>query len=296
MRAPPRPRPMRPDDVDAVDELSSRCFDDLAQRLNLPTPPDDQRDAAQVAASRRRLHHLLTVHGEGAWVIDGDRGPRAAALALRHERFWGLSLLVVDPAGQGSGLGHAALEASMTTSPADGCAMILSSQDPRATRLYTGFGFVEHRGLRAVGTVQRAGLVTEPVAVREAHDTDRDLAAEVDRAARGGPHGADLDALLAHAAGWWVVDEGTRRGYAVLVQNRVALLAATALDAAAALLLRCLAEAEPDRQVAVPTLNAATSWTLDLVQDAGLVVHPSGPTFTRGFDPPPLYLPNGAWL
>lgn len=296
MRHLARLRPMRPDDVEAVDELSVRCFDDLARRLDLPTPPDDQRGEAQVAASHRRLRHLLDAHGEGAWVIDGDDGPQAAALALRTERFWGLSLLVVDAATQGRGLGHAVLRASMGSCPADGSAMILSSEDPRATRLYTRAGFAEHAGLRAYGVVQRTGLGREPVAVREGRDADRGLAAEVDRGARGGPHGSDLDTLLDHAAGWWVVEEGTRRGYAVLVGNRVALLAATHVDAARALLLRCLAEADGDREVAVPTLNAATGWAVDVVRGVGLAVRPAGPTFTRGFDPPPLYLPNPAWL
>lgn len=298
MSDPARPRPMRPDDVEAVDELSIRCFDDLARRLDLPTPPDDRRGEAQVAASHRRLRHLLDAHGEGAWVIDGDGndGPRAAALALRHERFWGLSLLVVDAAAQGRGLGHAVLHASMETCPADGAAMILSSEDPRATRLYTRAGFAEHAGLRAYGVVQRAGLDREPVAVREARDGDRALAAEVDRKARGGPHGSDLDTLLGHAAGWWVVEDGTRRGYAVLVANRVALLAATHVEAARALLLRCLAEADGDREAAVPTLNAATDWAVDIVRGVGLAVHSAGPAFTRGFDPPSLYLPNASWL
>lgn len=296
MAVPAGPRPMRPDDVEAVDELSLCCFDDLARRLDLPTPPDDQRGEAQVAASRRRLHHLLSAHGQGAWVVDGDGSPAAAALALCHERFWGLSLLVVDPAAQGRGLGHTVLEASLSPSQPGGHGMILSSQDPRATRLYTRAGFTEHAGFRAVGSVRRAGLATEPVVVREGRDGDRELAAEVDRDARGGPHGADLDVLLAHAAGWWVVDVGPRRGYAVVVHNRLALLAATDPAAATALLLRCLAEAEADREVAVPTLSAANDWALALVEGAGLRVRPSGPTFTRGFDPPRLYLPNGAWL
>lgn len=290
------PRPMRPDDVAAVDELSTRSFDALARRLDLPTPPSDQPSAAETAASHRRLRHLLAAHGEGAWVIDGDDGPQAAALALRRERFWGLSLFVVDPAAQGRGLGGTVLQASMTTSQGATRAMILSSQDPRATRLYVRAGFAEHRGLRAVGTVRRDGLAGESLVVREAREADRELAAEVDRGARGGPHAGELEVLLAHAAGWWVVDDGGRRGYAVLVQNRVALLAATDADAARALLVRCLAEADHGRQVAVPTLNAAQGWAVELVRAAGLTVHPSGPTFTRGFDPPPWYLPNGAWL
>lgn len=295
MSGTPRPRPMRPDDVEPVDALSTRCFADLARRLDLPTPPDEGSQA-QVAASHARLHHLVVVHGDGAWVIDGDDGPCAAALALRHERFWGLSLLVVDAGAQGRGLGRAVLEATMRTSEGATCAMILSSQDPRATRLYAGAGFAEHEGRRAVGSVRRALLPAEPVAVRAADDTDRDFAAAVDRRARGGPHGPDLDSLLDHASGWWVVDAGHRRGYGVLVRNRVALLAATHPDAARALLTRCLAEAPEDSEVAVPALPAAAAWAVDLVERAGLRVLPSGPTFTRGCDPPPWYLPNGAWL
>lgn len=296
MSVPRPPRPMRVDDVEAVDELANRCFDDLARRLDLPTPPGDGASDAQTAASHRRLRHLVAAHGEGAWVVDGDDGLRAAALALRQERFWGLSLLVVDAAAQGRGLGRTLLEASMTTADDAACGLILSSPDPRATRLYTRAGFVEHPGLRAVGTVRRAGLAPEHVAVREATDADRELAADVDRGARGGAHGGDLDVLLDHAAGWWVVDAGPRRGYAVLVGNRVALLAATDGDAARALLTRSLAEADADREVAVPTLNAAHDWATELLGRAGLAVRAAGPTFVRGFDPPAYYLPNGAWL
>ncbi|HVL99784.1 MAG TPA: GNAT family N-acetyltransferase [Egibacteraceae bacterium] len=286
---------MRPDDVAAVDALSTRCFDDLARRLDLPTPSDGPPSEAETAASHGRLRHLLAFHGDGAWVVDGDDGLAAAALALRRERFWGLSLLVVDPAAQGRGLGRQVLQASMVTSADAARAMVLSSQDPRATRLYGGAGFAEHAGLRAVGTVRRAGLAHEAAVVRDGRDADRELAAEVDRGVRGGPHAAELDVLLDHAAGWWVVDEGACRGYAVLVQNRVALLAATDAEAARALLVRCLGAADPHRQVAVPALGAE-AWAVELVRGAGLTVHPSGPTFTRGLGPPPWYLPNPAWL
>lgn len=293
---PARPRPMEPDDVEAVDELSSRCFDDLARRLDLPTPPDSQPSRQQTAASHGRLRHLLTAHGDGAWVIDGIDGPLAAALALRRERFWGLSLLVVDPSAQGRGLGRAALEACMTTARDASRGMILSSLDPRATRLYTDVGFGEHPGLRAFGTVDRAGLPAEGARVRRAREEDRELVAAVDRAVRGGAHGSDLDALLAHADGWWTVDAAGRRGYAILVGNRVALLAAEDVVSARALLVRCLVEADADTEVAVPTLTEATDWALPLLRDAGLDVRPAGPLFTQGFDPPARYLPNPTWL
>lgn len=287
---------MEPGDVEAVDALSNRCFDDLTRRLDLPTPPDNQPSRQQVAASHGRLHHLLAAHGEGAWVVDGDDGPLAAALALRREDFWGLSLLVVDPDAQGRGLGRAVLEASMTTAGGAARAMILSSLDPRATRLYTGAGFAEHPGRRAFGTVDRAGLPAEPVQVRQAREADRGLAADVDRAVRGGPHGSDLDALLSHADGWWAVETPGRRGYAVLVGNRLALLAAEDVESARALLVRCLAEAALGKEVAVPTLSGATGWALGILKGAGLAVHPAGPLFSRGFDPPAAYLPNPAWL
>ncbi|HVM14635.1 MAG TPA: GNAT family N-acetyltransferase, partial [Egibacteraceae bacterium] len=287
---------MEPDDVEAVDGLSSRCFDDLTRRLDLPTPPNDEPSQEQIAASHRRLRHLLNAHAAGAWVIDGDDGPLAAALALRHEDFWGLSLLVVDPAAQGRGLGRAALQAAMTTGEGAGRGLILSSLDPRATRLYRGAGFAEHPGLRAFGRVNRDGLPHQPATVREAREDDRELAADVDRAVRGGPHGTDLEPLLAAADSWWAVDARGRRGYAILVKNRLALLAAEDIDTARALLVRCLAEADADKEVAVPTLNGATRWAVEILRGAGPAVHPSGPFFTRGFDPPPLYLPNPAWL
>lgn len=155
MTADPAPRPMRADDVEAVDALMVAAFEDLERRLE-PDPTPIERDEARVAASRARVARLQSAHGDDCWVVDGDERLAAASLALRSEDVWGLSLLVVDPETQSGGLGRAAMRASLSSAEGARVRLIMSSGDHRALRLYAATGHRLHPALRVMGRVDRA--------------------------------------------------------------------------------------------------------------------------------------------
>jgi hypothetical protein len=128
--------------------------------------------------------------------------------------------------------------------------------------------------------------------VRPFEPGDHAMAAEVDRVLRGAPHGEDLDVLAS---------QGCRRlafpgrGYAVLREGDVKLLAAHDEEAAAALLRTALAHAGD--KAGVEWLTASQQWATDVVVEAGLALEVGGAVFLRGdvgrFRP---YLPSGAYL
>src|SRR3954451_13592500 len=99
----PELRPMRLDDAPAVFDLAVRCFTDLAERLGLPDepPPGDP----QVAYMRH--HHLVRTDPGGCWVAEPGGEGVGAAEAIVREGLWGLSLLIVDPRAQSTGVGTA---------------------------------------------------------------------------------------------------------------------------------------------------------------------------------------------
>ena len=104
----PTIRPMRREDDLAVHEVSVITFADLTERLHEPPPPPPRLMPAIV-----RIQQLLERDPGGAWVAEEDGGVVGAALALDREGLWGLSLLVVLPEHQSSGIGRALLERSL---------------------------------------------------------------------------------------------------------------------------------------------------------------------------------------
>lgn len=295
----PTPRPMTAADVDAVDQLSMRAFDDLSVRLDLHEPVGRQRTETDVARSRGRMAHLQAHHAPGCWVIDAADGDRlvAAGLALRHGRFWGLSLLVVAPDHQGAGLGAAVLQATLAS--AGGCdrRMILASPDAPALRAYARAGFALHPALRFDGPVDRRRLPAgADRGVREAAAADREWIDALDRRRRGAPHGVDLDHMLAHGGRLLVAERGRARGYAIQWRGGVGLLAADHVACARALVWRIFAESSEGEPTGVSFASGAHQWLVELARQAGLTLTVRGAICTVGFAPPATYLPNGAWL
>ena len=132
--------------------------------------------------------------------------------------------------------------------------------------------------------------------VRAGGPADLALAAEVDRALRGAAHGDDLQALIASGAALLVVRE---RGYALVREGRVTLLAARDEDAARDLLCAALARAAAEGVPAlVEWISAAQGWAVGVCLDAGLELDPhSGGVFLGGdVGPFAPYLPSGAYL
>jgi GNAT superfamily N-acetyltransferase len=274
---------MRDDDVAPIFDLAIRCFDDLADRLGDPRePPPDPR----VAAIRHR--HVLRTDPGGCWVAEADGELLGAAEAIVREGIWGLSLLIVDPRAQSTGVGSALLGRAAEYGDGARGRLILSSRDARALRAYVRLGLAPQPCLRAVGTPSG---VTAPAGVREGGRGDIPLTEAVDRHVRGAAHGADIGCLLDMGARLLVHD----RGYAV-VRNGVRVLAATDDGAARELLRAALAAA--DGEIDVEWLSERQRWALDVCLDAGLALRTSsGAVFADGeIGPLRPYLPSGAFL
>ena len=285
-------RPLAADDVDAAREVQTRAFEEHDRAFGDPVP---EVTDATVDRQRGRFRHFLTHDPAGSWVAVRDGEVVGAALALRRDGLWGLSLLVVDPAVQSRGIGRALLDASLTYADGVDTAVILSSRDPRAIRRYASAGFALHPQVSADGPLDRSLLPAPDPRVREGDIDDAELADAVDRQVRGAARGPDHH-LLAGIAQPYVVDDASGRGYAYLRNDgRIVTVAATDDDTATALLWRCLADCPGDERT-IDHVNGEQQWAIRVAIQARLTLKPAGPVFWRGRTPPPSYLPDGAYL
>src|SRR4051812_46670875 len=94
-------RPMREDDADAAIELAIVTFDAYARARGEPREP-----LPDPALHRPRYVDLIRRDPASAWAAEEDGRLIGAALAIRREDVWGLSLLVVHPEFQSGGLGR----------------------------------------------------------------------------------------------------------------------------------------------------------------------------------------------
>ena len=278
---------MRDDDVHAAHELALVTFEDLGRRLHeRPAPTQGDPAAAHV-----RLRRILATDPGGCWVTEDAAGLTGVGLALLRDGLWGLSLLVVRPDLQSTGIGGALLGRTLEYGASAHGGIILASLDSRALRAYARAGFALHPSLSATGVPR--GMV-DCAAVRPFSADDHELAAAVDRAVRGAPHGADLDAL-AQAGNELLTYPG--RGYAVHLAGTVKTIAAFDDEAAAALLRTALARTPPDAQAEIRWLTGAQQWAIDVALAARLALGVGGAVCLRGdvgtFQP---YLPGGAYL
>lgn len=287
-------RPMVDADVEGATRAQVAAFaalypDDAA----LTAPPSED----MLARMHRRYRHFMAHDPAGAWTAVEDGRVVGTALALRRGDLWGLSLLVVDPSAQSSGIGRQLLDASLTY--AEGCprAFILSTHDPRAMRLYATSGFDVYPQLDAEGPIDVAALPVGSDRVRDGGPADIDFADAVDLDVRGATHGPD-QRWLAEDLTMYVVDDADGRGYAyVRGDSLIMTLAATDEDTASALLWRCLARiSAAGKPASIYHLNAEQQWAIRIAYRARLVVTPAGPAYWRGGMPPRCYLPSGAFL
>jgi GNAT superfamily N-acetyltransferase len=278
---------MRTDDARAVHDVSVVTFQDLEARFHHPPSPPPPS-----AVPLTRYEHLIGTDPGGAWVAEEDGEIVGAALAIDREGVWGLSLLVVLPDHQSSGIGRALFERALEY--ADGGrrgAMILASPDHRALRAYARAGFEMHPCMDAEGS-PKVGV--PPPGVRDGDDRDIPFTEVVDRALRGTPHGSDIAAFLRAGRRLLVLPE---RGYAVLGPDSIHLLAALDEEAARDLLLAGLAAVPPDKDCRIDSITSAQQWAVRPLLDAGLILKPGGAVFLRGeLGPLTPYLPSGAYL
>jgi GNAT superfamily N-acetyltransferase len=279
-------RPMHPEDVDAVYQVSVDAFADLDRRMG-----DRPERVAPGSGARLRVGRPLRTDPGGAWVAERDDGTIiGGALAIVREGVWGLSLLVVRPGEQSNGAGRELLARAFAYGERARGWIILASRDPRALRAYARLGLHLHPALAARGHPS----VAAPPDVRPGTADDLELSIAVDRAVRGAPHGEDVLALVEAGGRLVVLPE---RGYAVLRGGEVRLLAAHDEQSAATLLRGCLAAAD-GQEAAVEWITSAQAWAVAPCLEAGLELRADvGAVFLGGevgrFAP---YLPSGTYL
>jgi predicted N-acetyltransferase YhbS len=283
----PEIRLMRQDDVAAVHALAVRAFDDLAERLGLPREAPGDAAVAQI-----RHRHVVRTDPRGCLVAVEDGEVVGAAEAIVREGVWGLSLLIVDPGTQSAGIGSELLRRASAYGNGARGRIILASSDPRALRAYRRLGLWPQPCLIASGVPR--GVAAAPATVRAGTRGDVPLTEAVDRVVRGAAHGADIGCLLDLGADLLVVPD---RGYA-LVRDHVVRLLAAADEEAARDLLRAVLAGAGGQEVTIEWLTERQGWALDVCLDAGLdlQVAPSV-VFTDGeIGPFRPYLPSGAFL
>ena len=279
-------RPMGADDVDRVRQVTEAAFAGLEAASGVPEPPAQPTDRARI-----RFAHLLATDPGGCWVAERKGRVVGAAIAILREGLWGLSLLVVHPAQQSTGLGRELLARAVEYGSGARGRIILASPDARALRAYLNLGLDLVPAAAAAGVPRGARA---PAGVRRGGPDDAPLIAEVDHLVRGAAHGDDVDKLVA-GGHRLLVDPG--RGYVTIGRGSVSLLAARDEEAATGL-LRAALHAAGDDVIRVEWLTADQQWAVRECHRAGLSFHLDwGAVLTDG-DVGPLrpYLPNGAYL
>lgn len=284
--------PLAPEHVDAAACVTVAA---LAPRPQGPGGAPTEADAARTARMRDRIASARETDAGGAWVALAGERVVGLAIALRSDGVWVLSLLGVDPSLQGGGVGGTLLARALEH--ADGCrgAMIASSTDPRAIRLYARAGFSLLPTVAASGPVDRRALPAGLDARVEVTD-DVERTAAVDAAVRGGARPAHLAQLLTVEGVRLYVARGDR-GYAIRRGGRVLGVAAHDEPTAQALLWRALADVPAATPALVEYVTSGQDWAIDVALRAGLLPRPDGPVFVRGrLGPLRPFLPTGAYL
>jgi predicted N-acetyltransferase YhbS len=283
-------------DVDAAADVQLASFDDLDRRQGGEV---ERRTEIRVKGIRTRIRHFLRHDAAGSWVATDDGGTVVGvALASVRGDLWGLSLLVVTPGVQSAGAGRRLLDAALSYS--EGCdrAVILSSRDPRAIRLYATSGFDLHPQMAAEGIPDLRELPASVTRCRAIGPDDDALLEKIDQQVRRATRGPDHEWLGRLGLGY-VCDDDAGQGYAYCTSTGSDVFTLAAGDDATAsdLLWRCLqVAAVAGGSIKVSDLGAGQQWGMRTALAARLSLAPRGPVFWRGGSPPPAYLPSGSLL
>jgi GNAT superfamily N-acetyltransferase len=272
---------MRGGDLDAAVEVSAAAF---------------SRDLADAAVARRwreRIAYPWQTDPGGAFVAELDGQVIGVAEAIVRERLWCLSMLAVQPGIQGAGAGGALMERAAGYGRGAHCGLIVSSNDPRALRLYADYGFALHPTLEASGAVDRRRVPALGASVHDDDGEDLEAFAGVARSVRGAPYTDELRFALAQGARVLRIAD---RGFAVVNAEGVLWgLVARDEDAASALLWNALVRAE-DGPARVRWITGLQQWAIAIVARAGMRLTAYGALCVRG-RPGPLapFLPSSSF-
>jgi GNAT superfamily N-acetyltransferase len=290
-------RPMTPDDVPAVEQITATAFYDLDVRTRpAGWPPPERRSPARAELWQVRLRHLISHDQPGCWVAESADGPVVGAVAaLLREGLWGLATYAVAPGLQAKGVGRELLQAALTYGPPDAPGFICSSHDVRAIRRYRLAGFDIHPTMLMWGRVDRAALPSG-IEIREGGLDDLELLDDIDQASRGHGHGVD-HTIMVNQFRLLVSEKASSRSYTYLSPSGAPyLLAGTDEAAAERVLWAALAATDPDVPIDFGYLTARHGWAVDSGLRAGLELHNRGYLALRGMAPPAAYLPSAHFL
>lgn len=240
----------------------------------------------------RRVLHAITQDSAGAFAACLGDDLVGVGIATVRTNLWFLSLLTVRTDVQARGTGRLLMDATLRTLGPAGA--ICASDDPKALRRYRAAGFDLAPCYVAKGAVDRSQLPAVAGVRAASFAQDRDLVEDVAAAQRGSPHGPDLDFFEAGGLRLFVTDTALGRGYVIGSNDGVAVLGATTVAAAQALLWTAIAEATAD-SLELMWMRREQQWALDVALAARLSLRPSGSYCTSGaVGPMTYYLPNGA--
>jgi ribosomal protein S18 acetylase RimI-like enzyme len=273
-------RAMERQDIDAAVAVSAAAFG------------IDLSDQIAERRWRTRIAYPLTLDPDGAFVAERDGRIVGVAQALRRERLWCLSLLTTDPKAQSGGAGRALFDRALQYDGGTDAGLIVSSNDPRAMRLYGTAGFRLLPTLQTEGAADRGRLRRTDGAVREASADELEALAAISREVRGAPHTAEIEFALRD--GGRLLRHGDR-GF-VVVNHRwgVWLLVARDDESAATLLWAAIGEVSEAARPLVTWLTGDQQWAFEVLLAAGMRLTAYGALCVRG-DPGPLrpFIPSG---
>jgi GNAT superfamily N-acetyltransferase len=256
---------MQPADLGQVTVLTAAAF---------------SRELTDELAARRweaRVAHPLATDPDGAFVAELDGRVIGVAEAIVRERLWCLSMFAVEPGIQSAGAGRALLEQALTYGTAADAGLIVSSNDPRALRLYAQAGFTLHPTFKAQGPVDPRTLPTHPE-VREDDGGELESLAALTRMIRGAPYTTELRFVLDHGARLLRL---ASRGFAVIADDStLRLLVARDEEAATALLATAITFG--DGPTRVRWITGAQQWAIELLIRARVSLEAHGALCVRG--------------